>query len=72
MNNISVFNNEEFGSVGVFIENGELWFVGKDVAEALGYVNTRDALSKHVDSGDKADVAIYDGRQNQEMQFQDT
>lgn len=37
------------------------YFVGKDVAEILGYANTRDALSKHVDSEDKNTVAIHDG-----------
>lgn len=43
------------------------WFVGKDVAEALGYENTRDALIRHVDSEDKAAVAIHDGSQNRNM-----
>lgn len=41
--------------------------VGKDVAEVLGYSNSRDALSNHVDDEDKASVAIYDGRQNRNM-----
>ncbi|MDN6653872.1 MAG: phage antirepressor KilAC domain-containing protein [Lactobacillus sp.] len=39
----------------------EPWFVGKDVAEILGYKNTRDALAKHVDVEDKNSVAIHDG-----------
>ena len=43
------------------------WFVGKDVAEALGYSNTRDALSKHVDEDDKATVAFHDGSQNRNV-----
>ena len=47
--------------------NGEGWLVGKDIAEALGYSNSRDALSNHVDEEDKASVAIYDGRQNRNM-----
>lgn len=47
--------------------NQEPWFVGKDVAEALGYANTRDALRVHVDDEDKADVVIHDGRQNRTM-----
>ncbi|WP_273706537.1 BRO family protein [Leuconostoc mesenteroides] len=38
-----------------------IWFVGKDVAETLGYSNTRDALYKHVDKEDKNTVAIHDG-----------
>ncbi len=41
-------------------EKGETWFVGKDVAEVLGYSNTRDAPSKHVDEEDKGTVAIRD------------
>ena len=49
------------------IKDGEPWFVGKDVAEILGYTNTRDALAKHTDTEDKADVAIHDGRQNRKM-----
>ena len=39
-------------------ENGEIMFVGKDVAQALGYSNTRDALSKHVDADDKLESQI--------------
>ena len=40
--------------------DGDPWLVGKDVAEALGYTNTRDALYKHVDDDDKTTVAICD------------
>lgn len=40
------------------------WFVGKDVAEALGYSNTRDALIRHVDVEDKTSVVIPDGDSN--------
>ena len=47
--------------------NNETYFVGKDVAEALGYSNTRDAIAKHVETEDKSDVAIYDGSQNRTM-----
>lgn len=45
-------------------ENGEPWFVGKEVANILGYANTRDALNKHVDNEDKNTVAIRDGKGN--------
>lgn len=45
-----------------FVEvSGEWWAVGKDIADALGYSNTRDALAQHVDAEDKNTVAIYDG-----------
>lgn len=53
MNELQVFNNEEFGQVRTLTINNEAWFVGKDVAVALGYSNTRDALSKHIDDEDK-------------------
>lgn len=53
MNELQVFKNQEFGSVRTLVVNSEPWFVGKDVAEVLGYKNTKDALVKHVDSEDK-------------------
>ena len=50
-----------FGEVRTLTnERGETFFVGKDVAKALGYSNTRDALNKHVDREDKSTVAIRD------------
>lgn len=61
---VKVFENEEFGRVRTVSVNDEPWFVGKDVAEILGYSNPRDALAKHVDNEDKATVAIHDGSQN--------
>lgn len=60
---MSVFENAEFGKVRTIEINGEPWFVGKDVAEALGYSNTRDALNKHVGHEDKNTVANRDGNQ---------
>lgn len=53
MNELQIFNNPEFGEVRTIEVNGEPWLVGKDVATALGYSNTRDALNKHVDAEDK-------------------
>lgn len=53
MNDIQVFNNPEFGEVRTVTIDNEPWFVGKDVAEALGYTNTKDALSTHVDAEDR-------------------
>lgn len=50
---MQVFNNTEFGSVRTININGEAMFVGKDVAEILGYSNPRDALAKRVDDEDK-------------------
>lgn len=50
---ITTFNNEEFGNVRTLTIDEDPWFVGKDIAECLGYSNTKDALRKHVDSEDK-------------------
>lgn len=61
MNELQIFNNEEFGNVRSLMIDNEPWFVGKDVAEALGYKNVRDSLARHIDSDDKRDgVVIHD------------
>jgi len=67
MKDLRVFNNEEFGQIRTLTVESEPWFVGKDVADILGYSNTRDALSKHIDDEDKSAVAIHDGSQNRNM-----
>ena len=53
MNEIQVFENADFGKVRTVMWNGEPWFIGKDVANILGYSNPRDALAKRVDTEDK-------------------
>lgn len=53
MNELQIFANPQFGSVRSLIINDDPWFVGKDVADALGYVNSRDTLVKRVDDEDK-------------------
>lgn len=53
MNELQVFHNDEFGSVRTLTINGEPFFVGKDVADILGYSNSRKALADHVDDEDK-------------------
>jgi len=60
-NEIKIFEHEQFGSVRTILIDGQPWFVGKDVAEALGYTNTRKALLDHVDVEDKNTVTIRDG-----------
>lgn len=61
MNELQIFNSEEFGEIRTVNINDETWFIGKDVAEALGYSNTRKALADHVDDEDKLDgVTIRD------------
>mgnify|MGYP003369212847 CR=1 FL=1 len=52
-NDVQIFKNEELGAIRTVLIDNEPWFVGKDVAEILGYSNTRDAMRKHVDAEDK-------------------
>lgn len=53
MNEPMVFNNPDFGTIRTVEVNGEPWLVGKDVAQALGYKNPRQALSTNVDDDDR-------------------
>lgn len=53
MNELKIFENEEFGSIRTVEINNEPYFVGKDVAEILGYTNPSEALIEHVDAEDK-------------------
>lgn len=53
MNELQIFNNDEFGPVRTLTINDEPWFVGKDVAEILGYSNPLKAIRTHVDDEDK-------------------
>ena len=62
---IQIFKSNVFGEVRTLTnEKGETFFVGKDVAEALGYSNSRDALYRHVDQEDRTTVVIHDGGHN--------
>lgn len=68
MNNLMIFKNEEFGEIRSLEINNEPYFVGSEIANILGYKNTRDAISKHVEEEDRIpDVAFYDGSQNRKM-----
>lgn len=53
MNKLTVFTNPEFGEIRTVVINEEPWFVGKDVATALGYADSFGALKKHVMEEDK-------------------
>lgn len=53
MNELQIFKNEDFGEIRSLIVDNEPWFVGKDVANILGYSNTRKAINDHVDEEDK-------------------
>lgn len=58
MTDIQIFNNPEFGSIRTIEQNNEPWFVGKDVALALGYAKPENALAAHVDALDKTTTLI--------------
>lgn len=60
MEQLTTFTHE-MGEIRMLEIQGEPWFIGRDVADILGYKNTRDALAKHVDTEDKNTVAIHDG-----------
>lgn len=53
MNDLQIFNSPEFGAIRTIEKDGEPWFVGKDVAAALGYEKPTDAVRKHVDVEDR-------------------
>lgn len=58
--NIQVFNFDS-RDIRTLTINDEPWFVGKDVAEILGYVKTRNAISRHVDEEDRQTLAPQNG-----------
>ena len=58
MNELKIFENEEFGKIRTVSIDSEPWFVGKDIAEALGYVKARNAIATHVEEDDKKDAPI--------------
>lgn len=62
MDNLQTFQHPTFGEVRTVVIDGEPWFVGKDVAQMLGYSNTRDAVNCHVDAEDKNTVVNPDGK----------
>lgn len=55
---LKIFKNEEFGAIRTAEINNDVWFVGKDVAQALGYSDTADAIRTHVDEEDKHHVKV--------------
>lgn len=57
-NEVKVFENEQFGKIRVELINDEPWFVGKDVADALGYSDTAQAVRDHVEDEDKGVVEM--------------
>lgn len=60
MNDLQIFNHPDFGAVRTVTIGDEPWFVGKDVAQVLGYAKTENALAAHVDGDDTLKQGITD------------
>lgn len=67
MNELRIFNNADFGDIRTVEQDGGIWLVGKDVAEALGYSNPSNAVISHVDDEDKLRTQIKYAGQNREV-----
>ena len=61
MNEIQIFEKEEFGRIRLLLIDSEPWFIGKDVAEILGYAKARNAITAHVDEEDRTHALIQGG-----------
>lgn len=64
---ITVYSNPEFGNIRTIEIDGEPWFIGKDVAEMLGYTNPRKAIRDHIDIEDRMTEQIVSSGQNREL-----
>lgn len=69
MNNLKIFENAEFGKIRTMEQNGEPWFVGKDVADILGYKNGSRDINSHVDEEDRLKYQISTAGQMREQTF---
>ena len=67
MNNVQIFKNAEFGEIKTVVVNDAPYFVGKDVAEILGYGDTNQAIRKHVEDEDKLTRRFDGSGQRREM-----
>lgn len=66
MNEMKVFTNEEFGEVRIEEIEGKPWFIGKDVADILGYQNGSRDINRHVEEEDREKIMLFDGNQGKE------
>lgn len=67
MNELQIFNSEEFGDIRTITVDNEPWFVGIDVAKSLGYANPKNAVPKHVSEEDKLNTQIEYAGQRREV-----
>lgn len=66
MNQLQIFENKEFGKIRMVEINNEPYFVGKDVADILGYQNGSRDINRHVDEEDRQKTMFFDGNQDKE------
>lgn len=66
LSNFVAFNNPEFGQIRTVEISNEPWFVGKDVADILGYQNGSRDVNRHVDEEDRQKTMVFDGNQEKE------
>ena len=64
MNNLQPFSNPEFGTIRTIMKDDDVWFVGRDIAIALGYVKPENAITTHVDEEDKTTTLIQGNGSN--------
>ena len=64
MSELQFFNNPEFGQLRITVKDNETWFIGRDVAIALGYAKPENAISTHVDEEDKTTTLIQGNGSN--------
>lgn len=67
MNELQIFQNSEFGEIRTITKDGDVWFVGKDIADKLGYRNGSRDINRHVFDEDRKEITIHDGTQNRNM-----
>ena len=67
MSELEIFRSDEFGEVRTIVIDGTPWFVGKDVAENLGYQNGSRDINRHVDIDDRSKIMMFDGNQDREV-----
>lgn len=61
MNELEIFKNEEFGEIRIVLIENEPWFVGRDVAIALGYAKPENAIATHVEKEDRYTTTLKQG-----------
>lgn len=66
MNELQIFENPEFGKIRTLQISNQTYFVGKDVADILGYQNGSRDINRHIDEEDKRKVMLFDGNQDKE------